>query len=101
MVDCLVTATVIASAGTPGVGVGIGEDSTTAADANCIIDLTTNATTVINNPQARLIKVPAVGYHYWAWLESGDSGTMTWYGVRASGAGTTQLQNGMLGYIEA
>ena len=65
--------------------IGIGEDSTTAQAAQTFF---TGGVFAVNNdyanPEATLIKSPAIGYHYYAWLENGSgSGTNTWYGDNA------------------
>ena len=63
-------------------GVFIGEDSTTtvSSDHNRI-PVQYGATSSITPIMAFLTKTPAVGYHYYAWLEySQASGTTTWYG---------------------
>jgi hypothetical protein len=46
----------------------------------------------------RIVHYPAVGYHYYAWLErSQASGTTTWYGDNAD---ATLLQSGLFGSVE-
>lgn len=61
----------------------IGEDSTSAGTATTMSQSATS--TVVNIKQqvrATLIKAPAVGYHYYAWLEkSAATGACTWYGT--------------------
>jgi hypothetical protein len=80
------------------VGASIGEDSTTAPASNAVgnggVALTGGG---FGLAQARLSKMPTVGYHYYAWLEfSTASGTTTWYGDN----GGSVVQNGMTGWIQ-
>ena len=75
----------------------IGEDSTSAAAANCMTALAYTAAADYENMTARLVTHPAIGRHYYAWLEYGNgSGTQTWYGVYAP-----FRQYGMTGAIDA
>lgn len=61
--------------------VAIGEDSTTTPATGSSIGLAiTPAAGAFVNTQAYLSKVPAVGSHFYAWLEYGAAGTNTWYG---------------------
>lgn len=77
-------------------GVTIGEDSTSAGSASA-----TGGQTVITSGEfgamsATLCKQPAVGYHYYAWLESGGgSVTTTWYGSTLVANGSANGLNGM------
>ena len=79
--------------------VAIGEDSTSAAATGCLIG--TQALTVadlIYQVSAHLRKAPAVGYHYYPWLEqSAAAGTTTWAGDDGT---PTTLQSGIVGSIE-
>jgi hypothetical protein len=80
-------------------GVGIGEDSTSAPSfPTGIGGATAGGTQNILSYQANLTKLPAVGYHYYAWLELGPNsgGTTTWYGDN----GGTSLQTGMVGTLQ-
>lgn len=78
---------------------GIGEDSTTTPHANAIGMSKTPAANILENPTAILELMPAVGYHYYAWLErSSASGTTTFYGDQGS-PGIAQA--GMQGSTEA
>jgi hypothetical protein len=74
----------------------IGEDSTTVAVVTATFTYTTAVTAGVDVPlTAHLVKVPAVGRHYYAWLEqSGGAGTTTW-GNAGGAVGT-----GMSGWIE-
>lgn len=79
---------------TPIVSAGIGEDSTTTYAAACGHGVL-NAAMVL---ACRLVKVPAVGRHFYSWNEwSGAAGTSTWYGVTA-GAGSL-ITNGLSGVV--
>ena len=62
--------------------VGIGEDSTTTIHTSCVRGgLFNPAANVRISPTASLRLYPAVGYHFYAWLErSTAAGTTTWYG---------------------
>lgn len=80
--------------------VAIGEDSTSAPSANSVRggSNTAGGTSSTNNPQAFATIVPAIGYHYFAWLEwSTATGTTTWYGDN----GGTDMQSGMSGLWRA
>ena len=75
--------------------VAIGEDSTTTASAS-----STGGATVITSGEfgamaAAMNKQPAIGFHYYAWLESGGgSVTTTWYGSTLTTGGAA---NGLVG----
>lgn len=84
-----------------GQSVAIGEDSTTTAVANQLIhraiDLA-DAATRFRQPQAALDKYPAIGRHFYAWLENSTAaGTTTWYGDNGT---PTSVQSGLSGFIE-
>ncbi len=78
----------------------IGEDSTTAKGANVI---STNTVGVAANSTAPgsacMTAIPAIGYHYYAWLEydATGSGTTTWIGDN----GGTSIQTGIMGVWRA
>ena len=75
--------------------VAIGEDSTTTADAAVSGGYINGGAADAKQITASLDKYPAVGRHYWAWLEkSTAAGTTTW-----SGTGTG-AQSGLTGFIE-
>jgi hypothetical protein len=78
---------------------GIGEDSTTGSASGCLIQsgaVGVDADAAV--PGASLRKYPAVGYHYYPWLEySGANATTTWYGDAAT---PTVVQSGLHGAIE-
>lgn len=79
------------NAGLAGRAVTIGEDSTTVG-ATGVIGPTINNVNAMDQARARLVTFPALGYHYYAWLEYSDaSGTSTWYGDN----GSAYLQSGM------
>lgn len=86
------------SAGITLISTGIGEDSATVAATGSLMEFTGAPATTNVNMSATVHRYPAVGYHYYAWLEySAASGTTTWYGD----AGTaTVVQNGLSGFIE-
>jgi len=65
--------------------IGIGEDSTTSHAAETMFNEIGGIANVLTPVVATLIKMPAVGYHYYAWLERGHgSATQTFF---ATGAG--------------
>lgn len=76
--------------------ISIGEDSTTAAHGDVRMSLSAPITALdFATAIAALYKFPAVGYHYYAWLEfSAATGTTSWFG---NGTG---WRSGMLGSIE-
>jgi hypothetical protein len=79
--DLNTLASVLTDAGTYGWS-GIGEDSTTTLLATSSSQGGGGATSGWFVFPAFLKKVPAIGYHYYAWLERGNgSGTQTWYGA--------------------
>jgi hypothetical protein len=80
------------------VGVAIGEDSTTVAASGVLMQNATAQSGLYGTSSAQLVRVPAIGYHYYAWLEfSGATGTTTWYGDAAS---PTTVQTGFTGTIK-
>jgi len=98
--EVLLEAAVISSAQnatTVTVSVSIGEDSTsaTASGAETVIANTPATATFPITLAARLTKYPAIGRHFYAWLEtSGAGGTTTWYGASAG------AQSGIVGRLE-
>jgi len=75
---------------------GIGQNSTTAFAADQIGGAS-GATTVILQQSARLVTMPAIGFSFFAWLESGSAGTDTWYGDNGDAA---LMQSGLSGVID-
>lgn len=70
--------------------VGIGEDSTSVPTVAGAI-LMTPSLTLSALVQTSLAKVPAVGRHFYAWLEgSTAAGTTTWYGTNTTVGGNAQ-----------
>jgi len=65
----------------------IGEDSTTGGDAAQVRHLLTTPAAGVTIPlDATLIKLPAIGYHKYTWLEYSDAtGTTTWAGTAPAG----------------
>lgn len=88
----------VAAVNTTGANVsaGIGEDSTSAvATAGALSVFNTFNTGQAWTTGAVVRKVPAVGYHFYAWLEiSGAAGTTTWYSAQATFTGN---QSGLAG----
>lgn len=82
---------------TGGASIGIGEDSTSTPDTNCLASRGTTVGAAFYMPYlATLAKYSAVGYHYWAWLEISLSGdTITFY---AGSSGT--YRSGIRGWVE-
>ena len=78
---------------------GIGEDSTSAAATGCLLQ---SGQTQVNNrtvmSTATLRTFPAVGRHYYVWLEkSAATNTTTWFGDDGD---ATTAQTGIMGSIE-
>jgi hypothetical protein len=85
-VDLAVSVNSSAAAGTVEMNAGIGEDSTTVPVAGGISSSFFGSPTDRNLVIAKYRGIPAVGYHYYAWLErSTASGVTTWYGIEMSG----------------
>lgn len=79
----------------------VGQDSTTVPtpSTQVVIAMTTPVANYYVNCESELTTYPAVGYHYWAWLErSGAIGTSTWFGD-AGGDGST-IQTGLAGSLK-
>ncbi len=78
--------------------VSIGEDNTTTqADGVITLWVGNGVSGEINSLQARLLKFPTDGYHYYAWLEKSNGvGTATW----RSGALGTDYQTGIFATVE-
>lgn len=96
----LVKATVIASVALSNNGgsayVGVGVDSTTAPSGLIQGGYNGSATvTVISPVSASHQFIPAVGYHYLAWLEKGTTGTVTFEGDQAGNG----YQSGMTAFL--
>lgn len=81
--------------------VGIGEDSTTVFSTNGPQGMWTQpVANHIVGVTAGLTVTPAIGYHFYAWLEATDAvGVTTWTGVSATGA--LRMQSGLTGSVEA
>lgn len=85
---------------------GIGEDSTTAFATGMTgggggVGLGSGSVAVNGSLTARLWKYPAVGYHFYAWLEwSQANGTTTWWGAPAGYNGPSGSANGLTGSID-
>lgn len=78
-------------------GVGIGEDSATVLATGVIGGVHTQVFTTIHPVFSYLDKMPAVGWHFYAWLEHGSgSSPDTWYGDN----GAALLQSGLSGWCE-
>lgn len=78
--------------------VGIGQDSTSAPASGCVgMAGTPFSTPIASQLSATLDIYPAVGRHYYPWLEySTATGTTTWYGDN----GAALLQSAITGWIE-
>lgn len=77
--------------------VGIGYDSTTTATVGSLMQDSTVPIGANGFPRAELLHFPAVGYHFYAWLEfSAATGTTTWYGDAAAAF----IQSGIHGTID-
>jgi hypothetical protein len=80
--------------------IGIGEDSTTTVDtSNGVGTVVTNGTAnILYGINYTLTKMPAVGRHFYTWLEyAANAGTTTWYGTD-NGPGV--IKSGLNGSIE-
>lgn len=77
----------------------IGEDSTTTALVpSTVASTTTPAANAFLINHAHALRYPAIGRHFYAWLEaSAATGTTTWYGDNANAA---IMQTGIFGTIE-
>lgn len=77
--------------------VSIGQDSTSATATGTMISRTSlfDAASIYGQ-QATLRAYPAVGRHFFAWLESGGGATTTFYGDNAA---PTLLQSGISGVV--
>ncbi len=87
------------SATETGISVSIGEDSATVPASGVIGQKGIFSATggdFYQNIHAKLRKYPAIGYHYYSWLELGGT-NVTFYGNNANSA---QMQDGMVGDIE-
>jgi hypothetical protein len=97
LLDVRVTASAQNTTTGVNVFVAIGEDSTTTPATGLQAPFTQTA--LANGPlpvSAQLVKYPAIGRHFYAWLEaSAATGTTTWYGTAAGG-----IQSGLQGWIE-
>jgi hypothetical protein len=68
--------------------IAIGYDSTTAATSRSAYASTGNSGTTRHSAVAYLDHMPAVGRHYYSWLEAGaGTDTQTWYGGVIGGIG--------------
>lgn len=78
----------------------IGEDSTSSPITDSDIGLfTTSAAAIVVAVQSFLVRRPAIGYHFYAWLERGDGiVTYTWYGDAGA---PTLFRSGLRGYVLA
>lgn len=86
--------------GGTGGNVSIGEDSTTVALAMVVGGGLSFVATQFMPIQAFLSHWPAVGRHFYAWLEySAASGVTTWYGTANVGSGATSVF-GLTGWVE-
>lgn len=82
--------------------VAIGEDSTSAGATGLLGMLSSGSDNAPANSiyrlDAALRTIPAVGYHFYAWLERSEAtGTCTWRGDDGAGIGATKLQAGIIG----
>lgn len=103
LVDLALTAQANTGTAIIGFSVGFGEDSTSALSASSVggtAESDNQTLSMFRALTARLVKYPAVGRHFYAWLEAGTAlGTTTWYGTPASPAAMTGTANGISGYI--
>lgn len=74
---------------------GIGEDSTTTISVDAAGGLgIVPAANIYAMVTSRLVKMPAIGVHYYAWLEKGNGGggSTQWFGVSVQGEAPTGLE---------
>lgn len=77
--------------------VAIGEDSTTTAVSGQTIAPGNGVSgTNVGSATAHLFKMPAIGRHFYAWLEAVQAGGSTW----RSAASVAGARSGLLGWIE-
>ncbi len=100
--DLEVFGTINNSVGGAYAAVAIGEDSTTTPSTVAMGSVASGAVASNYHPSSsRLVVIPAVGYHFYAWLEiSQATGSTTWYGTNGFGGGTNQSM-GLIGTILA
>lgn len=86
------------STGTPLFYTGIGLDSTSAIATGCLVGISAQANAgYYSNMVSELTTVPAVGFHFAAWLEASTAvGSTTWFGDNGD---ATFQQTGMVGTI--
>ncbi len=87
------------SATETGISVSIGEDSATVPASGVVGQKGIFSATggdFYQNIHAKLRKYPAIGYHYYSWLELGGT-NVRFYGNNGD---STQMQDGMVGDIE-
>jgi len=83
------------SAGGVNLLISIGEDSTSTADAAIVGSYLNGGAADPKQQIAMLNKYPAIGRHFWAWLEASTAaGTTTWYGTNNTS------NSGLTGFIE-
>lgn len=68
----------------------IGYDTTTSAIGDLFMTCSNNG-----NISAHLVHNPAIGYHYYQWVENGRGSSSTYYGT----AGADAWQSGLNGYV--
>lgn len=101
--EVLVDLELLAGAANSAVGntffVSIGEDSTTTAATGATMPMVRSAVAATEVAMlAKLRKYPAVGRHFYAWLEAGNAtGTTTWAGDAGA---PTFVQTGLSGSVE-
>lgn len=100
-IEASVQGAVSNSAGSAAAAVAIGLDATNASATGCLMGRTNavGAAGSIVPSSASLRTVPAIGYHFLAWLEydATGAGTTTWYGDN----GSVNLQAGIHGMWRA
>lgn len=95
VLDLSLNVTAVSSGTSVPVSVGIGEDSTTTYAVGATTAMNVTGGTLA----CRLVKVPAVGRHFYSWNEwSTASGTTTWNGAVASVG--SAITNGLSGSIK-
>jgi hypothetical protein len=78
------------------IAVAVGEDSTSTTATGCVIQVGAAVSGENNPTSASLFTMPAIGRHFYAWLEySTASGTTTW-----NGTGAVFAISGMSGSME-
>lgn len=82
-----------------GMGVAVGEDSTTTPTNTYVVgQYMIYMSTITVHVETHFRKMPAIGYHFYQWLEFGNGGTF--YSYRTATPPDPDIISGMIGNIE-